>query len=183
MTSPFSQLCFRSIVHDIAAAMSRRPVCYHTFAKSLRFTRHHTQLPFEMPSAQTAVVSWDSACAEGQSSHTSGGRPEARPISKFERSCVCMCLSRLSLCLCHCTLRHSCILCVSHLWNQASWERYRRRRRQGRCLHHHLRRRTAPRPCGAPRSHSSHQAARGRRCYRRSRPRRGRARSAAWSLQ
>ena len=48
MTSPFSQLCFRSIVHDIAAAMSRRPVCYHTFAKSLRFTRHHTQLPFEM---------------------------------------------------------------------------------------------------------------------------------------
>ena len=48
MTSPFSQLCFRSIVHDIAAAMSRRPVCYHTFAKSLRFSRHHTQLPFEM---------------------------------------------------------------------------------------------------------------------------------------
>ena len=48
MTSPFSQLCFRSIVHDIAAAMSRRPVCYHTFAKSLRFPRHHTQLPFEM---------------------------------------------------------------------------------------------------------------------------------------
>ena len=48
MTAPFSQLCFRSIVHDIAAAMSRRPVCYHTFAKSLRFTRHHTQLPFEM---------------------------------------------------------------------------------------------------------------------------------------
>ena len=48
MTSPFSQLCFRSIVHDIAAAMSRQPVCYHTFAKSLRFTRHHTQLPFEM---------------------------------------------------------------------------------------------------------------------------------------
>ena len=48
MTSPFSQLCFRFIVHDIAAAMSRRPVCYHTFAKSLRFTRHHTQLPFEM---------------------------------------------------------------------------------------------------------------------------------------
>ena len=42
MTSPFSQLCFRSTVHDIAAAMSRRPVCYHTFAKSLRFTRHHT---------------------------------------------------------------------------------------------------------------------------------------------
>ena len=47
MTSPFSQLCFRSIVHDIAAAMSRRPVCYHTFAKSLRFPRHHTQLPCE----------------------------------------------------------------------------------------------------------------------------------------
>ena len=52
MTSPFSQLCFRSIVHDIAAALSRRPVCYHTFAKSLRFTRHHTQLPFEMLSLQ-----------------------------------------------------------------------------------------------------------------------------------
>ena len=54
MTSPFSQLCFRSIVHDIAAAMSRRPVCYHTFAKSLRFPRHHTQLPFEMQAFTSA---------------------------------------------------------------------------------------------------------------------------------
>ena len=55
MTSPFSQLCFRSIVHDIAAAMSRRPVCYHTFAKSLRFTRHHTQLPFEMMTTHDSI--------------------------------------------------------------------------------------------------------------------------------
>ena len=55
MTSPFSQLCFRSIVHDIAAAMSRRPVCYHTFAKSLRFSRHHTQVPFEMTSCAPAA--------------------------------------------------------------------------------------------------------------------------------
>ena len=56
MTSPVSQLCFRSIVHDIAAAMSRRPVCYHTFAKSLRFTRHHTQLPFLRCAARLFII-------------------------------------------------------------------------------------------------------------------------------
>ena len=142
-------------------------------------------------SADSAAV--QRACAHisltsAETREVDGPRGERPPIyRKFERSHEYVCVSLVShsaAVTVHCQEDSwSCILCVSHFCGSTpSWERYRRRRRRGRCLHHHLRRRRAPRPCGAPRFHSSHPAARGRRCYRRSRPRRGRARSAAWSL-
>ena len=81
MTSPFSQLCFRSIVHDIAAAMSRRPVCYHTFAKSLRFTRHHTQLPFEMRGAGGGYRRADAAPGLSDDKTRHANRPPVTPLT------------------------------------------------------------------------------------------------------
>ena len=83
MTSPFSQLCFRSIVHDIAAAMSRRPVCYHTFAKSLRFTRHHTQLPFEMKFSRGAC---DAVIRARDTAHSGERGPRARRAGEESRN-------------------------------------------------------------------------------------------------